>query len=53
MSIHNSEIADIFSEVADLLELDGANEFRVRAYRNAARVVGGLSQSAADLVAKG
>jgi DNA polymerase (family 10) len=53
MSIHNAEIAAMFNELADLLELDGANEFRVRACGNAARVVGGLSQSAADIIAKG
>lgn len=35
----NAEIARIFREIADLLELSDANQFRVRAYRNAARVV--------------
>src|SRR5437660_2633935 len=53
MPVHNSEIAELFEEVADLLEIEGANEFRIRAYRNASRVVGGLSKSAADLVAQG
>jgi len=51
MPVHNSEIAEMFEEVADLLEIEGANEFRIRAYRNASRVVAGLSKSAADLVA--
>jgi DNA polymerase (family 10) len=51
MAVHNSEIAEMFEEVADLLEIEGANEFRIRAYRNASRVVAGLSKSAADLVA--
>ncbi|TXT35380.1 MAG: DNA polymerase beta family protein, partial [Planctomycetota bacterium] len=37
--MQNVEIARIFEELADLLELDGANPFRVRAYRNAARTV--------------
>ena len=50
MPVHNSEIAEMFEEVADLLEIEGANEFRIRAYRNASRVVAGLSKSAADLV---
>ena len=49
MPVHNSEIAEMFEEVTDLLE-KGANEFRIRAYRNASRVVAGLSKSAADLV---
>jgi DNA polymerase (family 10) len=33
MAVHNSEIAAIFDEVAELLELEGANAFRVRAYQ--------------------
>lgn len=53
MPIHNHDIADLFEKVADLLEIEGANPFRVRAYRNAARVVTGMSQSLADLVARG
>ena len=51
MPVHNSEIAEMFEELADLLEIEGVNEFRIRAYRNASRVVAGLSKSAADLVA--
>jgi len=35
----NAEIARIFREIAELLELSKANPFRIRAYRNAARVV--------------
>ncbi len=38
--MENREIAAVFGEVADLLQLQDANPFRVRAYRNAARVVG-------------
>ncbi len=53
MPIHNHDIAEIFEKVADLLEIEGANPFRVRAYRNAARVVSGLSQSLTDLAARG
>ena len=53
MPIHNHDIAEIFEKVADLLEIEGANPFRVRAYRNATRVVTGMSQSLADLVARG
>lgn len=53
MPIHNHDIAEIFEKVADLLEIEGANPFRVRAYRNAARVVEGSSQSLADLVGRG
>jgi DNA polymerase (family 10) len=50
MPIHNTDIAAIFDEIADLLEIEGANPFRVRAYRNAARTVQGLGRDAAALV---
>jgi DNA polymerase (family X) len=53
MPIHNHDIAAIFEQVADLLEIEDANPFRVRAYRNAARTVDSLSQSLADLVDRG
>ncbi len=38
--------------MADLLEIEGANQFRVRAYRNAARTVAGHGENVADLVKK-
>jgi len=50
MPVHNNEIAEIFSKVADLLDLANGNQFRVRAYRNAAQTVSSLSRSAADMV---
>ena len=53
MPVHNAEIEHIFDTLADLLEIEGANAFRVRAYRNAARVVGSQSQSMADMLANG
>ncbi len=37
--MENPGIAALLDEMADLLELDGALVFRVRAYRNAARVI--------------
>jgi DNA polymerase (family 10) len=37
--VENADIARVFRDVADLLEIERANEFRIRAYRNAARVV--------------
>jgi len=46
----NSEIAAVFEHVADLLEFQGANPFRVRAYRNAARTLHDLTESAAEIV---
>jgi DNA polymerase (family 10) len=49
MPVTNNDVAEIFDEVADFLEIKGDNPFRVRAYRNAARVVAGLSRGVADL----
>src|SRR3972149_8605492 len=42
MPVHNADIARVFEDLADLLEIQEANPFRVRAYRNAARTVGDL-----------
>ncbi len=53
MPVHNSEIARIFEEMADLLELESANAFRVRAYRNAARTIRNHGLSLADMVEDG
>src|SRR5208283_3056999 len=53
MPIQNAEIAALLDETAELLEIEGANPFRVRAYRRAARTIEGLPQSAASLVAAG
>jgi DNA polymerase (family 10) len=50
--MENLEIARIFDEVADLLEIQGANPFRVRAYRNAARTVQTLAVPVASLLKK-
>jgi DNA polymerase (family 10) len=52
MPIHNNDVAEIFDELADFLEIKGENQFRVRAYRNAARTVSGLSRNVADLAAE-
>ena len=38
----NAAIEAAFEHIADLLEYRGDNLFRVRAYRNAARTIGGL-----------
>ena len=53
MPVHNEDIAVIFEEMADLLEIEDANPFRVRAYRNAARTVRSLSRELAEMVADG
>ncbi|MFO7867178.1 MAG: DNA polymerase/3'-5' exonuclease PolX [Candidatus Aminicenantes bacterium] len=53
MPVHNNDIAEIFNTIADLLEIKEANPFRVRAYRDAARIIGGLSKNASDLLEEG
>ena len=49
--MQNDQIARIFDQLGDLLEIQKANPFRVRAYRNAARTISSLSEDAADIVA--
>lgn len=53
MPIHNADIAAVFGEIADLLEIQGANPFRIRAYRNAGRIIGELGRDARAMVEKG
>lgn len=53
MTLQNTEIADRFEELADLLEIEGANPFRVRAYRNAAQLVRGQTRAMADRIEAG
>jgi DNA polymerase (family 10) len=49
----NVEVARLLSEIADLLELQLANPFRVRAYRTAARTVGELARPVLELASEG
>ncbi len=49
----NLEISRILESMADLLEIQGANPFRVRAYRNAAGMIGDHSTPLEKLVAAG
>jgi DNA polymerase (family 10) len=46
----NAEIADRLDEASRLLGQQGANPFRVDAYRNAARVLRGLRRPAAEIL---
>ena len=48
-----NQVAQALHQVAVLLELNGANVFRVRSYQNASRMLGGLTQDLGDLVASG
>ena len=45
----NFGIARIFTDIGDLLEIKGANPFKIRAYRNAADIVGHMAERVADL----
>ncbi len=51
--VTNAEIAEMLNEMADLLEIEGANPFRVRAYRQASITVAGLPQRLEDMVEQG
>jgi DNA polymerase (family X) len=53
MPVTNAEIAEELDRIADLLEIDAANPFRVRAYRQAARVVGTLPRNVTEMLAAG
>jgi DNA polymerase (family 10) len=48
--VENIDYAHVFEEIADLLEIQGANPFRVRAYRNGARTIETLSQPLESLL---
>jgi len=49
----NQEIAGLFDEIADILELRGENVFRINAYRRGARTVEGLARPIEDVAAEG
>lgn len=51
--MNNDAIAAQFELLADLLEIQSANPFRIRAYRNAARTISGLAETLADSVTAG
>ncbi len=50
MPIYNSEIAQIFNQIADILDIMGENKFKIRAYRNTARQISTSTSSLADLI---
>ena len=45
----NAAIACVLGEIGDLLEIKGANPFRIRAYRNASEMVAMSAERVADL----
>ena len=53
MIVTNARIAAVFEEIADLLEVQAENPFRIRAYRNAARLVNQQGAGFAERAARG
>lgn len=49
----NDAIANVFEEMAELLEFRGENPFRVRAYRNGAKAIRELEESVSSIVEDG
>jgi DNA polymerase (family 10) len=49
----NAEIAKVFDEIADLLEMKGENQFKIRAYRQAARTIKKLPGEVEQMVRNG
>ena len=45
-----NQISKVLHQVGVLLELDGANVFRIRSYQNGSRTLGTMSQDLWDLV---
>jgi DNA polymerase/3'-5' exonuclease PolX len=51
--ITNRQIAEALSSIAELLEYQNANPYRVQAYRNAARGILELHEPAAEIIRRG
>ena len=51
--VTNRQIAEVLSNIAEILEVQNANSYRIQAYRNAARGVLDLSEPASAILARG
>ena len=49
----NAELSRVFNRIADLLEIDGADGFRINSYRRAARTLRDAAEDVADLASAG
>ncbi len=49
----NADVARVFEEVADMLEIQGADAFRINSYRRVARTIGDLATDIAEIAARG
>lgn len=47
----NRQLAAVFDQLSDLMEIDGANAFKIRAYRRVAQALENLPEPAAELLA--
>jgi DNA polymerase (family 10) len=52
MPMDKAQVAEILLEIGTLLELKGENPFKTRAYKNAARTIGNLSEPLTKIVAE-
>jgi len=48
--VDNKSIATVLYETADLLEIDAADSFRIRSYRNAAQAIENLTDQIKDII---
>jgi DNA polymerase (family 10) len=51
--LENIDVAKIFDEIADILELKGENRFRIRSYQRAARVIRDMPEDVKSLAESG
>jgi DNA polymerase (family 10) len=49
----NAEISELFSEMADIMEILGADVFRINSYRRVARVIGDMPRDIEEMLATG
>ena len=52
-NLTNADIARVFAECADLLEIDGADSFRVSSYRRVARCINDLPTDVREIAVRG
>ncbi len=51
--VTNAQIADVLDQIADLLELEGADQFRIRSYRRATETLRSYPEELANLHSQG
>jgi DNA polymerase (family 10) len=51
--VDNQQLARVFSDIADLLDIKGENRFRILSYRRAAETIADLPEEMAAVVAQG